>query len=242
MSKVKEIKFAIITPTYWKLDGSTKHHLSNTLKSVASQTYQNYKVYLIGDDYQKEDELYSLSEIIDKDKIYVENLPIAVEREKYSGRELWACGGSNATNVGERLAVKEGYNYICQLNHDDLFYPDHLETLSCGIKETGKHFLTTKCGLLPSIKPEGLYTSYRPIGNGLFVVSACYDIYHYPVSRRSIKERIKIYNHIYAGDADVWNQINDIMKGRDEWGVFINKTTCCKIGGKVPINNPEIVK
>jgi len=239
---MSDIKFAIITPTYWKLDGSTGQHLLNTLKSVAAQTYRDYKLYLIGDDYQKEDELYSLSEVIDKDKIYVENLPVAIERTKYSGRDLWACGGHNASNVGMMRAIKEGYCYMCHLDHDDIFFSNHLETIARCIVDTGTHFVTTKCGGLPDVDTDKLYTDYLPASSKLYHVSACYDFDYYPIMAKAPEERKKIYGHILAGDADVWNQINKRMRDNNECGIFVNKKTCRKTGGQYPILQPEIVK
>jgi glycosyltransferase involved in cell wall biosynthesis len=240
MSEAQEIKFGIITPTYWKLDGSTRAHLTDTLNSIASQTYKDYKLFLIGDDYKEYDELLELSKIVNN--VYVENLPVAVERIKYNGRDLWACGGGNASNVGVGRAVSEGYNYICQVDHDDVIFSDHLETIAKCIHETGANFVTTKCGSYPPIEGNVLYTSYRPQAGKLFQVSTCYNQLHYNVKRRSPEERKRIYGSIYAGDADLWQQIHGIMEDSGEWGVFINQRTCRKIGGKVPINNPEIVK
>ncbi len=242
MQEANKIKIAIITSTYWKLDGSTKDHLADTLSSIASQTYPHYKVFLIGDDYEKKDELIELSKIIDKDKIYVENLPVAIERIKYSGRELWACGGVNAQNRGIAQALSEGFDYICQLDHDDVMFPDHLDVVVKGIKDTGSAFITTKCNFLPEIETDELYTPFIPQAGKIFKAGVCFSHRRYSMFYRSPEEVKEAYGYIYAGDADMWNRIKAQMKRDDEHGIFINKTTCRKIGGKVPINNPEIVK
>jgi predicted O-methyltransferase YrrM len=236
------MKIAIIITTYWKLDGSTKTHLERALMSVRNQTSNAYKVFLIGDDYEKEDELMELSKIIDKDRIYVENLPVALERTVYSGVQLWACGGANATRTGIRRALSEGYIYISELNHDDYYLPHHIETVIKSFKETGTHFLTTKCNTKPEIETKDRYSPYRPFPGRNFLASVCYNHSHYPVFRRQVEETVKIYGKVYAGDADKWNQIRLLMEKNNEWGVFVNELTCYKMGGKVPINNPDLVK
>ena len=242
MSNNKNIKFSIVTATYRKLDGSTYAHLKNTLTSLKNQTYDNYKLFLIGDNYIDNEELLELSKIIPKEKIYVKNLPTAVEREQYSGRDLWCYGGQNANITGIKQALKEGGDYLCQLDHDDMFFPDHLETIYDCIQKTKTNFIATKCGSYPNIPPIGLYTKYRPVSSRLFKVSVCLNQKYYCILPRSIPEMKERYGRIYACDADLWNQINEFMEKRNEHGVFIDKITCRKIGGKYPINQPEIVK
>lgn len=235
-------RIAIIIATYWKLDGSTAAHLENTLRSVAAQTSQKYKVFLIGDKYAREEELLGLSRIIDADKLYVENLPVAVEREIYSGRDLWACGGSNATRVGTEKALSEGFKYIAELNHDDVYLPHHVEIVLRTFREMETNLVVTKCNFLPDVETELYYTPYRPLPNKQFLASVCYNHEHYPAFRRTPEELRRKYGFIYAGDADKWNQINEIMIERGEYGIFVNNLTCRKIGGKDPINRPWIVK
>ena len=82
------MKLAIVTATYWKLDGSTKNDLKRTLESVKNQSYQDYKLFLIGDNYSDHKELIELSQIIDPNKLCVINLPEAKERIKYNKIDL----------------------------------------------------------------------------------------------------------------------------------------------------------
>jgi len=63
------MKLAVIIPTYWKNDGSTRAHLEKALKSVADQTHKDYKVFLIGDAYSDSTEFIEVSRIIDSNKI-----------------------------------------------------------------------------------------------------------------------------------------------------------------------------
>jgi hypothetical protein len=75
---------------------------NNKISKPKNQIHQDYKVFLIGDRYENEKEFLEIAtSIIDKDKIYYENLPEAKERDKYkSGDKLWCSGGVNARNYG----------------------------------------------------------------------------------------------------------------------------------------------
>jgi len=233
------MKLAILTPTYRKLDNSTFDHLKNTLESVRKQTFQDYKLFLIGDDYTDNTELMNLSSIIEKDKIYVENLSRAIERVKYSGIELWRTGGINASNIGIERAIEHGFNYICHLDHDDIYLEKHLELISDCIEETGVNFITTKCSSYPDVIPENYYTKYRPVANHLFKVSTCVNYRYFNMRFRNLLEET---GKGYAADADLWNRIKVYLENSNEFGIFINEITCKKIGGKIPILKPEIVK
>jgi len=233
------MKLGIIIPTYRKLDGSTYNHLKNALESVKNQSYQDYKVFLIGDNYSDHNELMDLSGTIDPNKIYVENLIVAVERVKYNGIDLWRNGGTNASNVGIKKALEDGFDYICHLDHDDFYLENHLKTISSCIEKTKTKFITTKCGAYPDIQPSEFYTDYRPISSKLNKVSTCINYRYFNMFFRNMIEET---GESYASDADMWNRINDYLKAKNEWGVFINETTCCKIGGQVPIWNPNIIK
>jgi hypothetical protein len=72
------MKLGIVIPTYWKPDGSTVTHLRRALDSIKSQSFQDYKVYVIGDKYENHNEFESLSKIIDKNKITSVNLDRAL--------------------------------------------------------------------------------------------------------------------------------------------------------------------
>jgi len=233
------MKIGIVIATYRKLDGSTYDHLKMTLESVKNQTHKEYKVFLIGDDYTDNEEFEELSKIIDDDKIYIENLPVALERTKYNGIDLWRNGGLNAVNTGVKIALDDGFEYICNLDHDDYYKENHLELISKCIEDTKTKFITTKCGSYPNVEVEDYYTKYRPVASRLFKVGTCVNFKYFNMLFRNMIEDTGIS---YAGDADLWNRINKFLADRNEYGIFINELTCRKIGGKVPINNPEIVK
>ena len=61
------MKFGIVISTYYRKDNTTKFYLTRALNSIFNRTYQNFKIYLIGDRYENEKEineivLYNISE------------------------------------------------------------------------------------------------------------------------------------------------------------------------------------
>ena len=62
-------KLGIVIPTYQRPDGKTPELLTRTLNAINNQTYTNWKVYLIGDNYKDKKEFETLSKIIPQDKI-----------------------------------------------------------------------------------------------------------------------------------------------------------------------------
>lgn len=127
------MKLGIVITTYQRPDGNTPSYLTRALLSIKNQIHQDYKVFLIGDKYTDNDEFITLSKsIIPHNKIYYENLPIAVERDRYpqGGLSLWRCGGVNAGNHGISKCYEEGLTYICHLDHDDYWSEDHLSSIN----------------------------------------------------------------------------------------------------------------
>lgn len=230
------MKIAIITPTFYKIDGSTKTHLIQTLNSVKNQTHKDYKLYLIGDDYEDIYEFEQYREYLPKDKIHLENLPEALERNEYSGRLLWMCGGTNATNVGIKRALDEGFDYICLLDHDDIFEPNHLEEISKCIESTHTNFVAVRCGTLPPDESTDYYTNYRPKGEKIYKVSACINLKYFNILMNNLAE-----NNI-PSDSDFFNRIHQLLKDKDEWGILINIKSCKHPSEGVCLHNPDIVK
>ena len=64
-------KIGIVISTYQRPDGRTPELLSRCLNSVKDQKYQNYKVFLIGDKYEDNDEFNTFGvDTIDLEKLY----------------------------------------------------------------------------------------------------------------------------------------------------------------------------
>lgn len=234
------MKLGILIPTYWKKDDSTKEHLTRALLSIKNQTHQDYLVILIGDDYSNKDQFSELCKIIDDDKIVIDNLPIAAERTKYSGRELWVCGGVNASNRGIELGLQNGISWICHLDHDDWWEPTHLEEIAKAIETTSANFLTTRCtDKWPAHQSTSYYTRYRPLPSKVVKSTTCVNYQYFGFRFRNMIEKFK---KVYASDADMWVQINQFLTKNNEWGCLIDLHTMNRGGSQTVIRNPEIIK
>lgn len=220
------MKIAIKIPTYQRSDGRTPEVLTRALESIKSQTYQNYKVYLIGDKYEDNDEFLRLSSIIDPDKIYVENLPYAKEREKYTGLDLWCAGGVNANNHAIDKILEDELSYICHLDHDDWWASNHLEEIINVIESDSPAFIATKSyhknyeNTLPIIESSPFF----PKNGDLIHSSVCIDFNRINLRYRDMLEEEGIRGVV--SDGDMWDRISELMKSKNINGVLINKTTC----------------
>ncbi len=135
------MKLGILITTYQKPDGTTPSLLNRALKSIESQTHEDYIIIVVGDNYENNEELNSICQSFNfKGNILVSNLPYAKERDRYpiGSREWWASGGVNARNQGIDICLNEGVDYICHLDHDDYWHPQHLEVINHTIEVTKK--------------------------------------------------------------------------------------------------------
>lgn len=121
-----DIQFGVTMATYNK---GIFPLIINTLNSLLAQTYTNWKLYLIGDKYDPDSEFQELVKLIPKEKIVAINLTEAKERDQFAGLELWNCGGINAVNTALRMQRNDGIKFTCHLDHDDIWLPNHLQTL-----------------------------------------------------------------------------------------------------------------
>jgi glycosyltransferase involved in cell wall biosynthesis len=215
----------IVIPTYKRKDGSTKINLTHALTSIKNQTYQNYKVFLIGDDYEDNDEFIELAtSIIDKDKIYYENLPHAVERSKYiQGKILWTTGGVNANNYGIEKCLSEGINHICHLDHDDFWETNHLEEISQKLNDNFIIIVTKSLNFDGQIFPPQITNPYYPENSFLIHSSVCID---FSKCHLRYRDTYAEEGRIYPSDADLWNRLKKFMLESGEIGVMIDKVTC----------------
>lgn len=224
--------FAIVISTYQRPDGRTPFYLNRLIDSIKNQTYQNYKIFLIGDKYENDIEFESFGRDIEDDKIYRENLPTAYEREKYFNEKhiLWTCGGVESNNHGFKIAESQGFKYLCPLDHDDWLEPTHLENFNKVIDETNPHFLCSMSNhingkVLPYVTEKNLneYFEFLPGAGGLIKSSVCYDIKRIPLRMRNVYEET---GKAYPSDADLWNRMSELIKGDNLKSLCVNKITC----------------
>lgn len=221
-------KLGIVISTYQRPDGRTPELLTRTLNCVLNQSYTNWKVFLIGDHYEDNDEFLQLCSLIPKDKILYLNLPIAPERKRYpkGGNNLWHSGGATAVNIGIELSVNSGYDYICHLDHDEIWKSNHLEVIAKGIEDTKALFLYTK-GIafgqeLPLINSSELYIKQRAQPARAIKSATCINYRVIPLRR---KDPLYYYNESDPGDAAFLKRVNPLLESNKKDSILINKVT-----------------
>jgi glycosyltransferase involved in cell wall biosynthesis len=225
------MKIGIVIPTYQRNDGNTPSLLTRALNSIKNQTHTDYKVFLIGDRYDNNDEFIQLATtIIDSDKIYYENLPNAIEREKYSigSQQLWCAGGVNATNWGIEKSLSESINYICHLDHDDYWQSNHLEAINKVLEEQKPAFAYTCSthihhGTLPGVNIDGGIENRIPVGCSLIHSSVCMNCDIISIRYRDVFSET---GNAYPADADMWNRVGVYIREQNLQSFLIKQLTC----------------
>jgi acetyltransferase-like isoleucine patch superfamily enzyme len=225
------MKLGILITTYQKANGSTPELLARAINSIKNQTYQDYTLIIIGDKYEDNNEFESICNDPDlKDKIVYKNIPYAKEREKYplGSKELWSSGGVNARNYGVNLSLKLDLEYICHLDHDDYWHPQHLEIINHTIETTQNASVIHTCSTyfnsyLPLIEltNEIHPTEIKP--GGLIHSAACINHKLIPLYYRDVFEET---GKECAADADMWIRVGEYVKQNNLKTYIISSLTC----------------
>jgi glycosyltransferase involved in cell wall biosynthesis len=224
------IEFSIVITTYQRKDGSTPFFLKRALDSIFKQDYQKFKIYVIGDKYDNNSEFESIFDGYPKDKIYFENLPFAKERDSYTDKWLiWKYAGCFANNYGINKSIEDGYEYVCHLDHDDEWYPNHLSSLNYAIEKTNSLWLCTKSEyvsnmILPRVNVSEDLTPFFPMPEGLIHSSTCINFKKIPLRHRNVFEETGSSG--LPGDADLWDRISKYLHQNNLTGTLINRVTC----------------
>ena len=225
------MKLGIVIATYQRKDGSTPKYLTRALDSIFNQTYQDFKIYLIGDRYENEEEI---NDIVSNDignNFYFENLKVAKERDFYTdNRLLWSYGGVNAINHGINLALSEGIEFICHLDHDDWWLKNHLEEVYNCIIKNNAHWVCTKSTygnsnkFLPKVDIDEKYIPFLPKSSRLIHSSVCINFKKIPLFYRDVFEETGKIG--LPADADLWERSRVFIEENKLNSVFVNVLTC----------------
>lgn len=98
--------------------------IERAVKSVLSQTYQNFELMIVGD--HCTDDTQELVSKIDDDRIKFFNMPSRARNYKTSVENHWYVGGAVPANMAMKLA--SGL-WIARVDDDDTWTSDHLEKL-----------------------------------------------------------------------------------------------------------------
>jgi glycosyltransferase involved in cell wall biosynthesis len=220
--------------TYQRADGQTPQLLLRAIQSVAKQSYQNFKIFIVGDKYEDNQEFESIINgfIEIADKIVYENLHFAHERDKYLGvnnTALWNSGGANALNHANNLAKHHGITKVCHLDHDDIWLPNHLELIAKAIVEKNNppfiHTLSQYVGnpVFPQMIVDGAIIEYYPVPCGLIHSSIYMDLEQVHLPYRDVFQE---EGKIYPSDADMWERIKNKCIAENLKCYVIRELTC----------------
>jgi glycosyltransferase involved in cell wall biosynthesis len=224
------MKLSILIPTYMRKDGSTPKYLTRSLDSVFNQTHQDFKIYLIGDKYENEEEVKNILSKYDSEKIFFKNLDVAKERDSHKNKwAIWSYGGVNALNVGIDISLSEGNNYICHLDHDDYWENNHLELINKCIEETNSDWICTKSNyvnnrILPLVNGTGLYINHIPKSQSLIHSSVCMNFKTLPFKYRDLFAENGVVG--LPADAELWDRCAKHILTHNLKSTLINSVTC----------------
>jgi predicted O-methyltransferase YrrM/acetyltransferase-like isoleucine patch superfamily enzyme len=222
------ITFAIVMSTYQRSNGKTKELISKTLESLNAQEYTGWKLFLIGDNYENAHEFKQFSKLIDPSKITYLNYPFANERETIQDKSmLWRLGGARAVNLGLKAVRQEGFIYHCHLDDDEIWKPDHLQTLYQAYTSFPEaSFVYTRCWYegrdFPSEQVALGYNNLLPRSSKLVHSTASWRLDKIPLF---YTEPINGQAYNYAADAMMWELIRVYCEQKGLKTVFVPKTT-----------------
>jgi len=220
--------------TYQRADGQTPKFLLRAIQSIVNQSYQNYKIFIVGDKYEDnqefEDIINGFVEIADK--IVYENLHFAHERDKYLGINnvaLWNCGGANALNHANNLAKAHGITKVCHLDHDDVWLPNHLQLIADAIiSKQSPAFIYTLSRYLhnpvfPQMVVDGQVVEHYPAYCLLVHSSVYYDLEQLHLPYRDLWAEEERY---FPSDGDMWERVSAKCRAENLKSYVIRQVTC----------------
>jgi len=133
----EDIQFAIVGATYHRRNGTTAACLKRMFKFLQNQSYQNFKLFLIGDDYIPEQEFNTICSTFPQDKIYYKNyIGISYRNGVFTRRQnTWTSGGTQAKYIGIKQAIQEGFKYYLHIDDDDIWQTNHIQEHYLSIKK-----------------------------------------------------------------------------------------------------------
>jgi hypothetical protein len=250
---MSELKICVIMPTYFRKNGSTREHLSNALRRLESQTYGNFKLFLIGDHYDNNEEFNELCKSYTKD-IFYKNNEEHYRCYKFANlRNYWTIGGCLALKTGIEKAIEEKFDYYFHLDDDDIWNDNHIEIVVDHIKQFPlAEFILTKSKYERIFFPRTdetntFYNNYIPRREDSVHAS---HIYQLPFIGNVILDIIN-KNHIVANeinnkedaslvigpmDATVLDELNSMVVNKKIKSLYIPIVTVSKLSdGNFPV-------
>lgn len=197
----------VVISTYQRSDGKTPFYLRRALDSVVNQTYKDYHIFLIGDNYENKDEFERI--VKEYGKISAINLPFSIERDKYPMGDycLFCSGGVTPDNCGIDLALDYGCKWVCHLDHDDWWEPDYLDLISNTFPLDPLFVCTmsTYYGVwLPQLDTTEKVYEYQPRPGGCCLSASCIK---YSDTKLRVRDVFAETGEAHPADADLWDRL-----------------------------------
>ena len=193
-------KICVIMSSYYRKNGKTKEYLSRALRMLESQTCGNFKLFLIGDHYDNNEEFEEICKSY-KNDIFYKNNEQHYRCYKFSDRyTYWSIGGALALKTGIEKAIEENFDYYLHLDDDDEWIDIHIEVVLNHINHfPHADFLLTRSKYANTFLPRTneqntFYKNYIPRGRDSVHAS---HVYKLPLLGNVVLDVIN-KNHILA--------------------------------------------
>jgi glycosyltransferase involved in cell wall biosynthesis len=151
-----KLKIGIVIATH-KIDNSRSKYMSTPevlkecLESISNQSYKNWKVFIVGDCYEGDEEIQKVMKECVGSQYEYHNLSSPGERDTdIPANEKKITRGSRAWNKGISMAESAGMDIIAKIDHDDKWKPNHLISLAKAYTQYPKAaFVYTKSAKKP---------------------------------------------------------------------------------------------
>lgn len=242
-----DISFAIVVATYNRSNGMSPFNIRRMFSNLRAQTYTNFKVFLIGDDYQPAEEFENLCQEFESERLYCKNYVGTSFRGNVFKlpHNRWANGGIYASYHGLKQAISEGFKYYLHLDDDDIWESTHIqEHYNTLIKFPLVDYMYTISNFCKIHLPRNtLGTKLDLFYNNRKVIPA--DVVHStwcinlqtvgPLLLELLEERLALIDKIKAGTATETklmpmdkSTIFMINSQQKLYTIFIPKLTCTK--------------
>lgn len=226
------MRLSVLTATY-HIPGKSLEYMKGIELTLRNQKFQNFDFYLIGDNYEDKEEFDFICKMFSSNQQFgfkYLNLDVAVERSFYGQNpNLWYSGGANAYNKGiEFILDSGGSEFICHLDHDDVWYNNHLELISGELDRNKYSFIATKAffgknEILP--KNEQDYGNFYPRECDVIHSATCINFKDFPLRYLDVFRETNGKKMI-PSDADMWYRMEKYMKTFGLKGRLIKEITC----------------
>lgn len=220
-----------------------KKMLNNLLDSLKSQSYDNWKLFIVGDRFDPEEELVDLLKSKLKPSQYAfHNMSKPGERDDLEGTDLRLSGGCKAKNKAISMGKGEGFAYFAHIDHDDVWKPNHLEHVMRAFQQDPDvGFVYTK-GAKRRVKGSGSYywgsdettpiLFYDNIPDKIKEAPHSGIVWHGPTvgwpKYRSVPEQKSSAPRRpsgMGGDEDIIRRIVGVLKDKGKKAIYVPKLT-----------------